>query len=128
MSIPYTFTTVILGIACVVVIFFLLRRNLLHPSYAFWWTGVAITIVLLGFFPQFFDAIAMALGVHYPPIFFVVVAVLIILVRLLMADIERTQMTIQIRRLAQKHAQLTHRLKALEDASAPPQHNSKNET
>ncbi len=116
MLIPYTVTTVILGFACFIVIFCLLRRNLLHPSYAFWWTGVAVAIVLLGLFPQFFDSIAVILGVHYPPIFFVVVAVLIILVRLLMADIERTQMTIQIRRLAQKHAQLTHRLKILEDA------------
>ena len=95
-----------MGITIAVVILFLVRRDHLHGSYAIWWIGAAITIGLLGFFPRFFDYLAVHVGVSYPPILAVVLGFGMLLVKILTMDLERSRQERLIRRLAQRLAML----------------------
>lgn len=114
MSLSYNITTSILALSTGGMIIYLARRNLLHISYALWWICAAVIIILSGLFPFIFDTIGHALGVSYPPILFLTIALLAIALRLLMADIERTRNTVTIRRMAQQQAALALRLRTLE--------------
>lgn len=115
MLVPYTWTTCLLGLGSAGLIFWLVRRNLMHASYAMWWTAIGSLIVLGGLFPGLLDRIGRALGVFYPPILFVVLGFLALTLRLLLGDIERTRMDLQLRRMAQKMAHMQHRLMRLEE-------------
>jgi len=95
-----------MGITIAVVILYLVRRDHLHGSYAIWWIGAAITIGLLGFFPRFFDYLALYVGVSYPPVLAIVLGFGMLLVKILTMDLERSRQERLIRRLAQRLAML----------------------
>ena len=95
-----------IGIAIAVVILFLVRRDHLHGPYAIWWIGAAATVGVLGFFPRFFDYLAVYLGVRYPPILAIVLGLGLLLVKILTMDLERSRQERLIRRLAQRLAML----------------------
>ena len=104
--IPYQVTSMAIGIAIAVVILFLVRRDHLHGPYAIWWIGAAATVGVLGFFPRFFDYLAVYLGVRYPPILAIVLGLGLLLVKILTMDLERSRQERLIRRLAQRLAML----------------------
>lgn len=95
-----------LGIFVAVVILFLVRRDHLHGPYAIWWIGVAATVGVLGFFPRFFDYLAVYLGVSYPPVLAIIVGFSMLLVKILTMDLERSRQERLIRRLTQRLAML----------------------
>lgn len=102
--ITYQITSMAIGISLAAIILFLVRRDHLHGPYSLWWIGAATTVALLGFFPRLFDAVALELGISYPPILAVVLGFSMILVKILTMDLERSRQERLIRRLAQRLA------------------------
>lgn len=114
MFISYRLTACIIALATGALIFRLVRRNALHGRDAAWWLAASLFAVLAGIFPGGFDVLGHALGVSYPPILFIILALAAFAVRLLRSDVERTRMELTQRRLVQRHAQLALRLRDIE--------------
>jgi hypothetical protein len=106
----YQYLTICTGAFVFLVILRLVRRYRMHERYALWWLSSALVILILGFLPREVDAIASYFGIYYPPIFIVVVALCIILVKLATMDIGRTKNELAVRRLAQQLALMEKRL------------------
>ena len=102
--ISYRITSVVLGGMIAAVIILLIRKDFLHTRYAVMWLGIAACAAFFGIFPQVNDWIALALGVKYPPILFVIVAMGIVLIKMLTMDIERSKSELQIRKLNERLA------------------------
>ena len=102
--ITYQITSMAIGVIIAAIILLLVRRDHLHGPYAIWWIGAAITICILGFFPRFFDYLAVYVGVSYPPILGIVLGFSLLLVKILTMDLERSRQERLIRRLAQRLA------------------------
>ncbi|KAA6187867.1 DUF2304 domain-containing protein [Thiohalocapsa marina] len=98
----YQLTSLLLGLFLGLGILWLIRRDHLHGPFALWWIAVAVTVVVVGFWPSVFDLIAHHLGVSYPPILALVLAFALILLKILTLDIERSRQERKIRRLAQQ--------------------------
>lgn len=96
--------TTILGIAIGLLILSLVRFDRMHGAYAVWWVFVAVSIILLGIFPEWVDWLGRELGIVYPPILLLVVAVCLLYLKVLTMDIERSRQEVLLRRLAQRLA------------------------
>jgi len=118
MYISYRITACVIALVAGALIFRLVRRNLLHGSYAAWWLAAGVFAVLTGLFPDAFDVLGNALGVSYPPTLFIVLVLATFAVRMLISDIERTRMEITQRRLVQRYAHMALRLRVLERVMA----------
>jgi hypothetical protein len=100
-----------LGIGIGLGMLYLVRRDRLHGSYAIWWVFVSLAVLLFGIFPNLVDWIGVRLGVAYPPILLVVVAMLMLLVKILTGDLDRTRQMRKLRFLAQRMAILEHEVR-----------------
>lgn len=105
--------TGVLGIAVAMLIIWLIRKDHLHVNHGFGWILVAGVFALLGFVPSFFDWLALHLGVAYPPILALTIAVILLVIKILLMDIERSKLEAKhqrvIQRLAILEAKLNHR-------------------
>jgi len=99
------------------VIVVLIRRDHLHIRYSIWWLCVAVAVAVFGVFPGLNDIIANALGIAYPPILPVIVAVLLLLLRLFLSDLESSRRSVEFTRIVQRLAILERRLDTLESPS-----------
>ena len=120
-------TSAALGVVLAVGILLLVRRDRLHGSYALWWLLVAVGSLVVGFFPRLVDWLGIKLGVNYPPMLLVLVAIMAILLKLLGVDIDVTRRERRMRRLLQKVAileleigTLRAQLQARDDAGRDP--------
>ncbi|MCK7593828.1 DUF2304 domain-containing protein [Pseudomarimonas salicorniae] len=102
MTLPLT--AALLGTLFAGSILLLVRLGHLHGGQAAWWLFAASVALLLGIFPQWVDRVGAALGVSYPPILLLVLAVLATLIKLLVTDIELARKERRLRRLTQKLA------------------------
>jgi hypothetical protein len=102
--VTYQLTSAAIGLLVGLLILWLVRRDHLHGPYAVWWIGAAATVVFLGCWPQVFDLVAGYLGISYPPILAVVLGFLLLLLKVLTMDLERSRQQRAIRRLAQRLA------------------------
>ena len=116
--------TGIIGIATAITIVILIRKDHLHVRYGLWWTGAAIAFALLGLFPAFFDNIARYIGVAYPPILALTLAVSILVIKILVMDIERSRNAIRMQRLIQRIALLESDLREMQGKPLEGDHNS----
>lgn len=107
--ISYQLTSILIGLFIAGGILFLVRRDHLHGPYAVWWLFVAVIVTVLSFFPRIFDAVAVWVGVGYPPILAVVLGLGLILLKMLTMDLERSRQERKIRRLTQRLAILEER-------------------
>lgn len=105
-----TITAAALGFILAGSILFLVRRDHLHGAQAVWWLMVAMAALVAGLFPKFIDRIGLALGVQYPPMLLVVLALIGVLIKLVLSDIELARKERRLRRLTQKLAILEHEL------------------
>lgn len=112
--VPYVFTTFVLGLVFTLSVFYLVRRSKLSVPYALWWLTIALLILGASIFPQALDALGHFLGVSYPPILFVIVALLVLAFRIFFADIHRTDLEVKLRNMAQNQAQLTGKIAQFE--------------
>lgn len=102
----YQWTTAIIGLMIALVILFLIRRDILHVKRSLWWIGIALLIVIMGFFPLPIAQFGVLLGVNYPPILILTVGMGFILIKILSMDLERSRQERMLRRLTQKIAML----------------------
>ncbi len=109
MSSPQIISSII-GLLIGGTIFWLVRRDHLVSRDGIRWLLLAILIVTYGLFPGVNDWLGNVLGIGYPPIIPVLIALGVVLIKLLAADIQRAQMKVDIDRLVQKIAILEHQL------------------
>ncbi len=98
----YQMTSALLGMGLAGTILYLVRRDDLHGSFAIWWIGAAIAILLLGLFPNVVDAVAFRLGVQYGPTLLIVLSIGVIFIKMLTMDIAKSKQEQRLRRLTQR--------------------------
>ena len=98
--------TGVIGLVTAIIIMILIRKDHLHVRFGLWWTAAAVTFALLGLFPTIFDTLAKYLGVSYPPILALTLGAVILVIKILVMDIERSQNAIRLQRLIQRIALL----------------------
>jgi len=106
--------TAAVGLCFLVFLVVLIRRDHLHIRYSLWWLSVAVVVAAFGMFPGLNDALAAALGIKYPPIFPVVIAVILLLVRLFLLDLENSSRRTDLTRLTQRMALLDQKLREIQ--------------
>ena len=106
------------GLAVIVIVsmFWLLRRDRLPVMHSLWWLIVAVLIGILGLFPNLIDLAAARVGVAYPPSLLFIVAIVVLLIKLLMADIDLSKDRRRLMRMAQKMALLEEEIDQLKAA------------
>ena len=116
--------TGIIGVATAISIVVLIRRDYLHVRYGMWWMAAAIGFALLGLFPSFFDATAKYLGISYPPILALTIGAVILVIKILLMDIERSRNVIRLKRLVQRIALLESDLREMQGKPREADQNS----
>ena len=119
----YQWTTAIIGLMIAVVILFLIRRDILHVKRSLWWIGIALLIIVMGFFPLTIAQFGVLLGVNYPPILILTVGVGFILIKILSMDLDRSRQERMLRRLNQKIAILEGFIEAAKAGEKPDREN-----
>ncbi len=102
-----------IGLVVAVMIIVLMRKDRLHASHGLAWIVVAAGFALLGFTPGIIDSVAAALGVAYPPVLALILAITILVVKILLMDIERSRIEMRNQRLVQRIAMLEADLREL---------------
>lgn len=118
--IPYEWTLGVIGLLIAGMILFLVRRGHLHGTYALWWLGVSVAILLMSLFPQIVNQIAYRLGISYPPILPVLIGIGLLLIKILTMDIERSRQELRLRRLTQRLGILDAEIIRLKENIATP--------
>ncbi|BDX07659.1 DUF2304 domain-containing protein [Planctobacterium marinum] len=85
-------------------ILLLVRRDYLIQRDAVKWLLLALAILLYGLNPGLNDIIGFELGISYPPIIPLLIGFAVVLIKLLLADIERARLQMSVTRLIQKVA------------------------
>ena len=98
--------TTIIGLAVAGLIIVLIRKDRLHASHGMTWITVAVAFSLLGFAPGFMDRIAHHLGVSYAPVLALTLAIVFLVIKILLMDIEFSHTEIRTQRLIQRVAML----------------------
>ena len=94
--------TSIIGIITAIIILILIRRDHLHVRYGLLWVAAAIAFALLGLFPALFDNFAKFMGIARPPILALTIAVVVLVLKILVMDLERSRNVIRMQRLVQR--------------------------
>jgi hypothetical protein len=114
---PINLITGVAALLVAVTIIYLIRKDHLHVRYSVWWLLLAAPILVLGVFPGLNDILGARLGISYPPILPVIVAILLLLLRSLTTDIELSKKSIRINRLVQRMAILEQELLELKNTA-----------
>lgn len=99
-----SFLTGSLGVIAAGVIVWLVRKDRLHVNHGFGWILAAIGFAFLGFAPELIDTLSKRLGIGYPPALGLTIAVIMIVIKILLMDIERSRLEVRNERLAQRLA------------------------
>ena len=92
----------VIGIALTLAIIYLVRADHISPKVAARWFLLALLVLTVSLAPEVVDWIGIQLGIAYPPILPILVAIAVAMVKILIMDIERQKMQIKIDRLVQK--------------------------
>ena len=109
----YQVFTSIVAIVFFLFVVILIRRDSILMGAAFRWLILAISILVLGVFPQVADIAAGWVGIAYSPILPVILACLLLMLKALIADIERAKTQVKMDRIAQKLAMVEMELEQL---------------
>jgi hypothetical protein len=110
--------TGIIGIATAIAIVTLIRKDHLRVRYGLWWITLAGIFALLGLFPTLIDQLAKYLGIAYPPILALTIAIVIVVIKILLMDIEHSRNSINLQRLTQRIALLESDLREMQGKSS----------
>ena len=102
--IHYRWISAIIGFIIALAILWLIRRDHIHPHFTLWWLAVACGIIVFSAFPTLIDTIGNKLGISYPPVFLIIIALGLIAVKMLKMDMERSDLERRLRRLTQRLA------------------------
>lgn len=94
----------IIGIALSLAIIYLVRKDHISPRVAARWFLVSLLVLGISLQPQIVDWVGAQLGIGYPPILPMLVAISVAMIKILIMDIERQKMQVRIDRLVQKLA------------------------
>lgn len=97
-------TTFVLGIGLAAMILWLVRRDRLSLSHGVFWMCVALIAAVLGTWPRLIDRLAATLGISYPPALLLLLAIILLFIKGLMSDIEKTRLERRLRRVNQRLA------------------------
>ncbi|MEW6989423.1 DUF2304 domain-containing protein [Colwelliaceae bacterium 6441] len=100
----YQYFSAISAIVFFVLVISLIRKDSILMGAAFRWLVLSVGILILGIFPQIADYSAKMVGISYPPILPILLACLLLILKALLADIERAKTQVKIDRMAQKLA------------------------
>ena len=109
-----------IGLSVALLIVLLIRHDRLHVTHGLGWLLAAIIMAGLGFAPAFFDNIAVQLGVSYPPALAFSIGFAVIIIKLLIDDIERSQLKMRQTRLIQRMAILETEVRRMKKAGHEP--------
>ncbi len=117
--------TSVIGLLVAALIVLLIRKDRLHVTHGMGWIIVATGFALLGFAPRIMDQMAKYLGVEYPPVLALTLAISVLVVKILLMDIQHSHLEMRNQRLVQRIAMLETDLKRLQrtapaDARAGP--------
>lgn len=105
-----TVLTLAIGLVLAGTILYLVRRDHLHGPYALGWLTMAAGIIAVAAFPRIVDRVGALVGIYYPPILVCLIAIAALLIKSLIADLERSRQERSLRRLSQKLAILEREL------------------
>lgn len=94
------------GLVVAASILLLIRRDALHVRHGIGWVLVALVFAGLGFSPPVVDRLAHAIGIAYPPVLALVLAIAALVIKILLMDIEGARREVELQRLVQKVAML----------------------
>ena len=116
-------TTGLIGLGMALFIVLLLRRDHLYILHGLFWLTVASLAALFGLWPGLIDRVAGWAGIVYPPALLLLVAVVVLFVKALYADMANTRLERELRRLNQRVAMMDiSRVESTSGiASNPPQ-------
>ena len=109
-------TTGLIGLLAAACIVYLVRKDHLHVRYGLGWLAVAGLFALLGLFPGVFDRVGQVAGVAYPPMLAVTVGFVVLVLKILLSDIERSRNQVRMQRLVQRTALLEAEIRELQKA------------
>lgn len=104
-----------LGVAMAALILWMIRRDRLPISHSLWWLTVSALIALFGLAPGLLDALARMVGISYAPSLLFVLAILTLLIKVLLEDLELTTNRRRLLRLGQKTAILEQEVRQLRE-------------
>lgn len=104
MMIHYSYVTAFLGVTTAAVILYLVRKDRLSLGYSVWWIFVACGLVIMGVFPGIVDTVGKLFAINYPPVFLILLALCLVLIKLLQMDIDRSKHQKDLRILTQRLA------------------------
>jgi hypothetical protein len=104
----YYLVTAGMGLCLAIAILYLVRRDHIYIRDGLFWIVVAGVSLVLSLWPGLIDTIGGAMGISYPPALLFLVAIVVLVLRSLMADLALTQVRRDLRRLNQKVALLHH--------------------
>ena len=108
-----------IGLVTAATIVMLIRRDHLHVRYGLWWMMVALVFALLAIVPWVFDEVAGYLGIAYPPVLALILAIVALLLKILVMDLERSRTQTRLNRMVQRIGLLESELHALQDRVEP---------
>lgn len=104
-----------LAVAMVALILWMIRRDRLPVSHSLWWLTVSGLIALFGLLPGLLDMLARAVGISYAPSLLFTLAILTLLIKVLLEDLEVSTNRRRLLRLAQKTAILEQEVRELRE-------------
>jgi hypothetical protein len=103
---PTYLAIVLVGIGLSLGIVYLVRRDHIYIRQALFWLAVAAVSFALAVFPPLVDGIGELFGIAYPPTLILLAAIVVLVVKALLADIALTKVSRDLRRLNQRIAML----------------------
>lgn len=100
----FHYTVLVIGFALAFGILHLVRRDHLYIRQGLFWILTAGVSLLLGLWPYLIDELGHVLGIAYPPTLFFLIAIIVLVVKSLLADIALTKLRRDLRRLNQRIA------------------------
>ncbi len=100
----YHLTILVIGIGLAAGILHLVRRDHIYIRQGVFWIVIALLSLGLAIFPGLIDTVGLWLGIAYPPTLLLLVAIIMLVVKSLLGDIELTKMRRDLRRLNQRIA------------------------
>jgi hypothetical protein len=116
----YHLTVIVMGLFLAIGILYLVRRDHLYIRQGLFWILIAAASLLFGLWPYLIDWLGTALGVAYPPTLLFLVAIVVLIFKALLGDIELTRVRRDMRRLNQRMALLEAGDRAPDELDAPP--------
>ena len=113
-------TSAFLGLLAFVFIVLMIRRDKLVSKDASSWLVIACFIIVLGVFPELTDWVGGLLNIGYPPVLPLIVAVLFLLLKMVIYDMDKAQQKADIERLLQHQALLYAELEKLKKKICEP--------